>query len=493
MDFLDPKKKRAHLKRLYLGYALMAVVLAFGTVILVFAAYGYDIDRNTGNVILNGLIIADAKPETARIVVNGKDQGATSNRLVLPAGQYEVELKSKGYRDWKHKVNLEGSSIEQLVYPVLFPSTLVSNNLKDLAIKPSMITQSPDRRWLIMHVGPAANTFNIVDLDNNKHPTTAITLPSDTLTASEGLHSYEAVEWSSDNNNLLLKHKFSTGTEFILLKRDAPAESINMNKFLSSQPFTSISMRDKKADQFYLLNSPDGKLYTADIRTKTPLLVSSGVISYKSYQADTLLYVTNVTGDPSTVEVHLRHNDKDNLLRTLPLASDYLLNMARFNGILYVATGSVADTRTYVYKDPLRAYNNSPPRSPLPFRVLVVPNSQYVSFSSTSRFIAVQGGSNFAVYDIETSRQFRYDINLPLATPQKASWMDGHRLVLNSGGNINIFDFDGTNLQTLGAALPDFVPSFNPDFSAMFSLRSNGDRSVLIRTELKAVPISSAQ
>src|SRR5437868_1052460 len=101
MDFLDPKKKRAHIIRLYVGYFLMAIALGIGTLILMFELFGYDVNHKTGGVIQNGLVFVDAHPESAQIIVNGKPEGQTDARLTLPAGQYSFELKRDGYRNWK--------------------------------------------------------------------------------------------------------------------------------------------------------------------------------------------------------------------------------------------------------------------------------------------------------------------------------------------------------------------------------------------------------
>jgi hypothetical protein len=488
MDFLDPKKKRAHKIKLYIGYVLMAIALGIGTFILVFAAYGYDVDRHTGDIIQNGLIIIDAHPESATILVNGDNKGSTNNRLILPADKYAIELQRDGYRSWSHTVNLEGSSIEQLVYPFLFPTKLVSKTVQEYAAVPSMASESPDRHWLVIQQPNSASAFSSIDLTNAKNTVVTINLPSDTFTAIAGAHTYEAVEWSADNTHLLLKHTFSGGSEFIMLNRDNPVGSINLNKIFSTQPFTTASLRDKKADQLYLFNGANGNLFQADTKTKIAGLLVSSILGYKTYQDNTVIYTTNPAANSKDIEVHVLQNNQDRLLRTLPIADLYLLDMAQFNGHFYLLCGSPADGHVYVYKDPFDDLNRRPSRTPQPFRVLIVPAAQYVSFSTIARFVAIQGGSNFAVYDFEMDRQFRYDTKLPLVAGQKASWMDGHRLSLISDNAVNIFDFDGTNMQKLSTSLPAFTPFFERDYTAMFTLAPLADKTALVRTELKVLP-----
>lgn len=492
MDFLDPRKKRAHNIRLYIGYALMAVALGISTVILVFAAYGYDIDRSTGDIIQNGLIIVDAHPEPATIFVNGEGKGTTDNRLILPAGQYKVELQRENYRSWSHNVSLEGSSIEQLVYPFLFPTNLVSRSLREYAGTPSTASTSLDRRWLLVHQPNSASGFDVIDLNNLKADAATINLPQDTFTAAAGAHNYEAIEWSSDNVHVLLKHNFTGGSEFVMLNRENPAASVNLNKIFAAQPFTAASLRDKKAEQLYLHNAADGGLFQADTRTRAVTLLRAKVLAYKSYQDDTLLYATNPTASTTETEVRVAKKEQDYLVRTVPIAGSYLLDMAVFKGQFYLVAGSPADGHVYVYKDPFSDLNSRPARTPQAFRVLIVPGAQYLSFSAIARFVAVQGGSNFVVYDLETSRQFRYDTKLPIAAGQKATWMDGHRLSLVSGNSVNIFDFDGTNAQNLSPSHAAFTPFFDRDYAAMFTLAPSAEKTSLTRTELKVLATDQA-
>ncbi len=492
MDFLDPKKKRSHEIRLYIGYALVGIALAFATMILMFAAYGYGVDRDTGSVIQNGLIVVDAHPESASILVNGTNKGTTNNRLVLPAGKYSVELTRKGYKAWKHDVTLEGSTIEQLAYPFLYPENPVTRTLQTYDGVPAMASETPDRHWLVVANPITPGAFQVVDLSTTKHPATSISLPADAMTPSTGDQKFEAIEWSTDNEHLLLKRTFSGGVEFIVLDRVNPANSLNLNKIFSGQAIAQVSLRDKKADQFYLLNAGDGMLSQADSKSRVVTPIKPGVLSYKSYQDNTLLYVTQPAGSAEAT-VSLRQKDQDYVLRTLPKSEAYMLDMAQFNSNFYVVAGAKADGRAYVYKNPFSDLTRKPARVPEPFRVLVTPGGEYLSFSAIARFIALQGGSGFAVYDAETGRQYRFDTKLELPQGQKATWMDGHRLLLNSNNAVQVFDFDGTNLHQLANSNPLYKPFFDRDYDALFTLSAGSDKAktVLNRTNLKILPDSN--
>src|SRR3954463_14418751 len=122
MDFLDPRKKRAHKIRLIVGYFLIAIVIGLSTIILVYGAYGYGINTKTGQIIENGLLFVDSKPGGADIYLNGtKQSGKTAARLVLAAGDYTLSIRKSGYHSWQRSFVLDEHTISRYVYPFLFP------------------------------------------------------------------------------------------------------------------------------------------------------------------------------------------------------------------------------------------------------------------------------------------------------------------------------------------------------------------------------------
>ncbi len=82
-----------------------------------------------------------------------------------------------------------------------------------------------------------------------------------------------------------------------------------------------------------------------------------------------------------------------------------------------------------------------------------------------------------------------YDVSPGLETGHKAAWMDGNRLSSVSDGKAVVFDFDGTNKQTLVAADPAFPPLFNPDFKWLYTFAPSltvPGRAAITRTDLVA-------
>src|SRR5258708_1076212 len=145
-----------------IGYGLTAVAIGLTSIILVYGAYGYGINTKTGQLIQNGLVFVDSKPSGASIYLDGRSQGATtSSRLVLPAANYELSIKKAGYRNWSRKFTLNEHSIARFVYPFLFPVKLTPQNLKVYGSEPPLMTQSADRRWLLVEA-PSVDPKNVI-------------------------------------------------------------------------------------------------------------------------------------------------------------------------------------------------------------------------------------------------------------------------------------------------------------------------------------------
>ena len=488
MDFLDPNKKRAHNIRLFIGYVLVAIAIAMALWLLLLLSYGYDYDRKTGQVIQNGTIFVSSKPEAADIYLNGVLKDRTSAKLVVRSGQYTVELKQAGYSDWKRTLNLEGGSIEQLVYPVLFPSKLVTKDVQLYANAPTFASQSPDRHWLVVQQAGPINTFDNIDLNDSTKEPAKLTLPAGVMTEAPGSHSLALVEWSTDNKHLLVKHSFAGGVEFIMIDRDTPANSFNVNKTFSANP-SSVALRDKHFDQFYIYDSKTKVLQIASAKDKSLKPLLSGIIAFKSYGADSVLYATDDSQTPGKNAIKLWDGSQNYLVHYYPANADYILDEASFSSHTYFVVAQKNGNEVYIYKDALKKIKQNSAVAPSPNMVLKMEKVAYVSFSAIGRFIVAQNGPHFAVFDAETNRRYYYDLTEPVAPDLQATWMDGHRLVLVNNGKTTVFDFDGINKQALAPSTAGFNPYFTGDYLGLYNVAPSVQvpgKFALTKTELKA-------
>ncbi len=486
MDYLDPRKRRAYHIRLIVGYVLVAIVIGLGTVIIVYGANGYGINTKTGQIVQNGLLFVDSNPGGAEIYLNGTDrQTATSARLILPAGNYTLTLKKTGYRDWSRQFVLSEQSVARYVYPFLFPVKPVVTNLKTYTSSPGLITQSPNQQWLLVEndqastQAPVFDEYDTTTLDQTTPVIQQIGLPASLLTNFSASSKLTEIEWSTDNNNLLMQHTYEGGSEFIVFNRAHPDQSFNVNKIFGISP-TQVNLFNKKADQLYIYDQDSGTLQLGDTTAKTlaPAILKQ-VLAYKPYGTNLITYVTD-SGEPSgTVAARIWNNGSSYKLNEFSAGSTYLIDAAQFQGDFYYAAASNTTDRINIYKNPLDDLKNASVGKALPKLALSISGAQKIGFSKNTRFIGAENGQRFAVYDFETQNLYQY----PLADPLVANmvWMDGHRFIGESAGKAFVMDYDGINKQILTDTNEPEGGLFSADYHHLLTTVTSPDGAIVLQ------------
>ena len=487
MDYLDPKKQSRHSTTLLTGYFLIGLAIIIGTFILVYQAYGFGVSRS-GKVSQSGLVFFSSRPNPANIYFNDQlNKAQTNSRIVLPENIYDVLLTRDGYRNWKRTIEVSGGSVHHYDYPFLFPKNLVTNKIAAIAGSPNIITQSPDKRWLLVQLPEPTLKFNVYDLKNPTDAPTTIAIPENLYTKSGAAENWQLSVWADDNNHLVITHTFGAQNEYLLISRKNPDQSVNLSSTLT-QKFSQLTLINKKYDQYYLLSQPSGTLSKTTLTAKNPEVVLEKVLQYKSYNTDTLLYVTDSGAPAGKVQIKLQIKDKAYVLRTTDADSGYLLDLTQYSNDLYVVLGSSSGKKIYVYKDPVGQINNPEGRSLAPVQVLHVNQPNFVSFSSSAQFVVAENGSQFAVYDAENDKGFNYTAKQPLDQPQvHASWMDGNRLTYVSQGKLLVFDYDYSNQQFLNSASSLYLPAFAPDYKYVYTVGSSALNSAAFQLNQTAL------
>jgi hypothetical protein len=469
MDFLDPKKQRRHTIQLMVGYVLVAIAILISTYLIFEVVYNGIGRGKDGEIVQNGLLYISSAPSGGSIYVNGKDSKARTNtRVSLVSGQYDLKIAKAGYRDWSRTIQLDGGSVAHYDYPFLIPTKLTTTSVKSYDGAPGLVTQSPDQRWLVVQHPDGSGVFDIYDQDNPKTPAVTNSLPVGVANTGT-TQSWQLVEWSTDNDHLLLKHTYDSKTEFIMMDRGDSTKSINLNQQLDISP-TKLTLRDKKYDQYYVYDQTAQTLQTVSLGQPTPQAYLEHVLDYQSYGSDIMLYASSAASSASKVSIDLLQSGKTYNLREVAAGTTYLLNLTKYSGAWYVGLGASSESKIYVYKNPVTQLN-SKLGVLVPTAILKTPSPTYLSFSDNAQFIMSENGSQFSTYDAETNTSYSYDSKLPVDAPQAhATWMDGDRLTYISGGKLVMFDYDHANPQTLQAASPNYLPFFSSNFKTVDTL-----------------------
>lgn len=489
MDFLDPRKRRAHKIRLMVGYFLIAVAIGMATIILGYATNGFGINTKTGQVIENGLLFVNSNRGGAEIYLNGQDKNATTAaRLIIPAGDYTLTLKKPGYRDWSRSFTLLASSVDRFVYPFLLPVNPKVANLTSYDTRPTIFTQSPDRRWLLIEKTTDSGnvSFDRYDTRDLTKPPVSVSIPAGILSDEQAQPAkLSVVEWSTDNNNVLLKHTYAGGTEYIVFNHNNPANSFNVNKVFKLNP-DQVALFNKKVDQLYLYDAEAQTVQLGTVKSgslASPML--SHVLAFKPYGTDLMTYVTDKNALPHQVQARIWNNGKTYPLYSFAVGKVYLVDAARYSGHWYYYAGSDAAGKVNIYEDPLSDIENSSIGHAIPTLALNVKDIKKAGFSDNAQFIEVEGGQSFGVYNIETKERYGYRLKDPLQAPLR--WMDGNRLVGASGNKILITDYDSTNQQLLVPTVDEDGGLFSQDYNHLFTFQKAKDGKFnLVNIDMRA-------
>jgi hypothetical protein len=482
MEFLDPKKQKQHHIYLMICYVLMTIGLVLATIILVMLAYGFGFDRK-GQVTQSGLVFVSSTPSGSTIWINGQQQGdKTNTRLLLQSGRYTLRITKEGYTDWQRSIIVNGSVLERFDYPMIIPTNLTTSQVAPFESSVAFASQSRDRRWLVLQQPSSVNQFVLYDLNERAQQPLSLTVPSAILTEPSSTQSWKQVEWSTDNRRVLLLRTYlaagtrTPATEYVLLDREEPAESVNVSTTFSLGQ-VDVRLVDGKYDKYYVLNPATQRLSSVSLENTTPETVANGVVEYKSYGEDKVMYVTAVAENEPVTAVRFKDGNKTYTIRDdITARGTYLLEIAQHDGDWYLAAGEQSENRIPVYKNPVDSLRQLPDDPLVPVQVLKVQKPVYVAFSANTRFIMATAGQNFYTYDIKNDKGYQYTTTQPLDAPQvNARWMDGYRLAYVSNGKLVMFDYDYINQRTLQAADPAFLPFFDRDYEFVYSLLGQQD------------------
>jgi len=488
MDYLNKKKIQRQKITLLVGYVLIAIMIFLATLILIYITEGYRIAKN--GIVQSGLVFLDSRPNPANVYINNKLQSVKTNTsFLLPSGQYDIKITAKGYLTWQRKIVVIGGAVQYYDYPFLFPKHLVTTNLNVFTSMPLFATQSPSRQYLMIESPSDATNFDIFDLDSPGSGANVISIPTNvlyptTIPSTISSQSWSLVQWSTDNQHVVLNYTYNGNTEFILVDINNPADSVNLSSVFSNYNFNSLSLVNNQYNLYDLYNTQTKVLEEVNLNSPlVTLLTLTQVLGYKTYGTNTILYATTLNAPSGQAIINEQIGTTNYFIKKTSLASTYLLDLADYQNVQYVAVGQSNQPIIDIYQAPVNQILNDPDQKPFPIAVLRVTNPNYLSFSDNAQFIVAEDNQNFAIYNELSGFSYRYRINYPLQSPQlHASWMNGDQLVYISNNHLIVFDYNDQNLHVLEPASSNFLPFFSTNYNYIFTLVDKKNLGYLTQT-----------
>jgi len=463
-----------------LQYTALSILVILGTIILVYAGQGYDLNTSTGRVIRNGLILVNSTPDDAAVSINGQiEPDLTPGSFPVPGGQYDIAIAKAGYRDWHKTVLVTGSEVEWLYYPLLVPSQLVTRNLS-VFLRPQFVGLSPSGdRLLVRQSGRDDPVFNLINFSGGGVTNEqSLTLPDSLLTlgAGQNLGVFDFEGWASDNRHILLTHTVGRQVEYIWLDSETVAESRNLSEDFDLA-LSDVRFIDGDSQRLYAVVNNDLRLIDLGRDTiSTPIVRDLG--RYVLYQDQIVVYVREVESGGSELGL-IEGDDQPQLLRNLPLKpANYRLEFAQFEDIFYLALLDLEQQRLSLTANPNLAELGTA-QSPLVFNLN---GAQSIAFSRNGQFISVQADERFITYDLDRKRRSSFKTDFKPAADVEAKWLDGFHLSMpDSQGLLRMFEFDGANSTGLLAVNANLEPIYNSGQNMLytFSPAAQGGRVFL--------------
>jgi len=300
----------------------------------------------------------------------------------------------------------------------------------------------------------------------------------------------QLVSWASDNTHILLNYGYRGKTEYILLDRTDPAASINLSANLALPAVSEeVRLDDSRYDHYLALNTATRLLSRVSLSTPVLQPYVSNVLTYDAIGGTSVLYATPDTADTSKVAIELFDGTKSYLIRRAPAKTTYLLALSSYQGDLYAAVSASSENAAFVYENPVSQLTNAQLGVAVPVRVLNIKAPDYVTFSTGGQYVVFEHGSDFAAYDAESEQRFQYTMHDALDTSQlHASWVDGARLQYISGNQLQVFDYDGQNHQTLVTADARYLPAYDASYKTLYTFMpavSDKSHELLTTTPLR--------
>lgn len=471
MEFMDQSLRKQYDVMLVIGYLLVGFALLLLTTVLVFVAYGFGYQN--GQVIQNGLIFLSTTPASAHIFINGvRYQSDTNTRVLLKGGAYNIELERAGYRTWQRSIVVQGGQVASYTYPFLFPTSLTTHTINDYQLSLALVTQSPDEHWLLIAQPGSLTDFDLYDLNNLQSSPTRVVLSDSLLTASSEPQSLQLVAWSADSTHLLVKHVFGSDSEYLLVNRSDPTQSLNLTKTLSiATRNIEVQLSDQQYDHYFVYDSANRSLFRASLSAPQVQVYLSNVLAFTTNGNATVLFATPDVADASKVDISLYDGSSTYTIRHEAANATYELALKSYNRALYAAISASSDKAAYIYRNPVDEITTQQLGVAVPIRVFHIIGPTEASFSPTGQYVLFEHGTNFATYDLDNQQGFTYSLSDTIDAPQShALWFSGAQLDYVTKGQLIIFDHDGQNKQSLVSADPQYEPYLDPNEKVLYTL-----------------------
>ncbi len=448
-----------------LTYIFMTIAVIALALVCLFIVLGYSIDKKTGSPRQGGLIQFRSFPEGATVNLDSQMQSfKTPGKATTDAAQHSVTMSKTNYRLWDKSFKLQRGELLWLNARLVPNSVSTTEVMQFDAL--SQVTISPDKKWIAAIEKPGEPSLKIIDIRDEKKPKVAtLKIPVSAMNAVTPSDVFEVFEWDFGNRYLLVKHLSGATTEWLRLDRSDETKAENLtSKFKLN--FSEVHFNGKSGENFYTLS--DGNLKRLSF--EKPLLgvaVAQNVKQFSVYGDSKLALITQ-KNNQQVVSVY---KDDDTSPKTVasfaqaaPLAK---VAITSFFGEDYVAVSHAGEAK--LIKQPF----DDKPLTVKKFKL--APEIAWLYFSPNGQFLIAQTGVTVKTYNLERDQLTQFNIpgSGQYTRPDHLEWLDDFHFWCDTGGALQMFEFDGSNAEVINSVTPGYDVSLSNNGKRLFSIGVN--------------------
>ena len=445
---MDPEKRaRRQSLRIIVSECFMVLALVITVAILALVVSGYWVNSDF-KIERQGMLQISSVPTGADVIVDGETawNQRTNTSKVLASGEHTIELKKDGYDSWSRKINVFEGLLYRIHYPRLFLLEREKQNVYDMS-SVSLATVSPNREQIVL----ANNTteWQVIDLtEDNLTPKNIdvsgiFTSVSMAPGATKGLFngSILDIDWSSNNERLLIKASVDSRYEWVVIDIKNPSESANLTKLFNSD-FSKVSITNHSASNFLAIL--DGNLHkiNLDSRQISAVLVED-VIDYDYYDSEIIISAKSQPDEESELQYYVgllnNHNEKPEVIKrtkAMPLVA-----LSRFYDNKYITV--LEEKQLEVFEKNSRATYLSG---------TISNDVSDLTVGHAGEFQTAISGNNIAVVDMEAKAIVEW------FTESSFGWLDPDMIYTVKDGELIVYDYDGLNRRSLANNVSSHFP-----------------------------------
>lgn len=465
-------------------YGIMILAVIVLTISLLFLMLGYRFNRDNGTIEQGGLVQFISHPTGAKVTV-GTAQLANSTRskITLYPGDYLVKMERPGYDLWQKNITVRAGTVLWLDSARLVPTNRSTTSVKPLpALADTLVRVSGSRMALL-----ADATKPVIELapltDANEVTTKQVAIPSNVIaTGKKGSkHHYSFVEWSRNDQHLILEHVYGKEREFLLVNTDSPEKTIVVQAVSKAQP-VEVTFDPRSATDAVARYSDGTVRLISSNKVSEPIL--SNIASMTMAKGTTILYSTlPVDGTVKTGYLTLGKSKPKELASYLT-KSRVELALGDYYYDDYLAT-TVGETATI---EKLPELPNSDSDAMLKkaiiaqFKLEDVPLE--ISVRNKGRLLAFAGKTQMVTYDIELGTKAQAVIQGDGTLKTAPEWLDNQHFWSDANGNLHQYEYDGTNQADIVKVAPGFSAAYTQSGKYLYSIAKTADGYALQRTTM---------